>query len=97
MPAKKVPFPAAAGVVPPACNQIGVNPVGAGRPSRKDRPASAARRIIVAAITAPTGCLGCALEELHCIRLMGVSGAMKARHRDVDWIKDRDGGMHQGP
>src|SRR5882757_2614283 len=48
-------------------------------------------------MTAPTGRLGRALEELHCIRLMGVSGAMKTRHRDVDWIKDRDGGMHQGP
>src|SRR5258705_13958829 len=93
---------------PPACDQMGVNPVGVGRvasldnrvvgrASREDRHASAARRIVVAAMTAPTGCLGRALEELHCIRLMSVSGAMKARHRHVDWIKDRDGGMHQGP
>ena len=93
----EVSISAVAGVVSTACDQIGVNPVVVGRASREDRHASAARRIIVAAMTAPTGCLGCALEELHCIRLMGVSGAMKARHRDVDWIKDRDGGMHQGP
>src|ERR1700681_899537 len=48
-------------------------------------------------MAAPAGRLGRSLKELRGIRLMSVSGAMKARRCNVDGIEDRDGSMHQGP
>ena len=105
----KVSVSAVAGGVIPGRDPVGANPTVVGRVASpedrvarcaspaKDRHASANRRIAVAAMTAPTASLGRALKELHCIRLMSVSVAMKARHRNIDRIKDRDRSMHQGP
>src|SRR5882672_6717002 len=63
----------------------------------KDRHVPANHRIAVPAITAPAGTLAGTLMELSRVRLMGVSGAVKARHRNVDRIKYRDRNMHHGP
>src|SRR5712691_11282209 len=100
----KVSIAAVAGVVIPGRDCTGADPAvvgsddGVGRRASapKDRRVSANRRIAIPAITAPARKLAGTLMEFNRVRLMSISGAMKARHCDVDWIEYRHRSMHQG-
>src|SRR5882724_7026751 len=104
----KVSIAAVAGVVIPARDCTGADPAvvgpvagsdyGVGRRASppKDRRRAADRRVAVPATTAPAPKLAGTLMEFNRVRLMSISGAMKARHCDVDRIEYRHRSMHQG-
>ena len=103
----KVSIAAVAGVVIPARDCTGADPAVVGRVAGSDDRIggaasppkgghiSANRRIAVPATTATAGKLAGTLMELNRVRLMGISGAIKARHCDVDRIEYRHRSMHQ--
>jgi hypothetical protein len=89
---REMPVTAGAGAVAAGRNDVGADQTQEGG---GETGISANRSIAVPAITAITRKLAGTLMEFNRVRLMGISGAMKARHCDVDRIEHRHRSMHQ--
>src|SRR6266704_6887134 len=89
---REMPVTAGAGAVAAGRNDVGADQAQQGG---GETGISANRSVAASAVAADTGHLKSGLIELHIVRLIGVGAGIVSRHRDVDRVVQREGGVNE--